>query len=137
MMKWHPRIKKRLLLVDDERDFIDTIKRFLEPRGYATVIAYNGKEALEKATRGADLILLDIMMPGMDGFEVLRRLRSDPATKGIPIIMLTAKAETKDIFEAKGLKATDYLIKPVSMEDLALVLGRYLDQDKRTPADLA
>jgi len=127
---------RKILLVDDERELIETVRPFLEARGYQVVIAYNGREALEKVKDSPDLILLDIMMPGLDGLEVLRRLRNDDSTSKIPIIMLTAKSETKSLFDAQDLEATDYIIKPFSLDDLYTQIGRYLDEDKRRPVKI-
>jgi DNA-binding response OmpR family regulator len=130
---YYTAMSKKILLVDDERELVETVKPFLEDREYEVSVAYNGKEALEKARACPDLILLDIIMPGIDGFEVLRRLRADPVTCDVPVIMLTAKGETRAIFEARSLKATDYLIKPFSLGELSALIGRYLDEDKRRP----
>lgn len=124
---------KKILLIDDEKDFVDLVKKFLEMRGYAVIPAYNGIEALEKTKELPDMVLLDIKMPNMDGLEVLRRLRSNQDTVNTPIIMLTSKAETDSIFETQHLWASDYIIKPINLEDLLTLIKRYLDDDKRRP----
>jgi len=124
---------KKILLIDDEKDFVDSIKEFLEKRGYAVTPAYNGIDGLEKTKELPDMVLLDIKMPDMDGFEVLQHLRSNPRTKNIPIIMLTSKAEVDSIFVSQRLRASDYIIKPVNLEDLLKMIERYLDDDRRWP----
>ena len=87
---------KKILVVDDEKEFVNTISARLEPMGYEIIPAYNGQEALDKATSEMpDLIILDIMMPGMDGLEVLHKLRDNPKTFPLNVIMLTAKGETE------------------------------------------
>ena len=88
--------KKHILLVDDEVDFAQTLALRIELRGYEVSIVHSGEEALRKAKEKPDLILLDVMMPVMGGYEVCRRLRQDNQTKHIPIIMLTAKKMPKD-----------------------------------------
>jgi CheY-like chemotaxis protein len=124
---------KKILLIDDEKDFVDLVKKFLEMRGYAVMPAYNGIDALEKMKELPDMVLLDIKMPDMDGFEVLRHLKSNPDIANAPIIMLTSKAETDSIFESQRLWASDYVIKPINLEDLLTLIKRYLDDDKRRP----
>ena len=119
--------------MDDEEDFVATTKYFLEINGYEVTAAYNGTDALMKAKELPSLILLDIRMPGMTGFEVLRRLKIHSVTKKIPVIILTLKADTQAIFEAKGLYATDYIMKTNSQEDLLVMIKKYIDKDKIKP----
>jgi PleD family two-component response regulator len=118
----------KILVVDDE-DHIRRILKFqLEKKGYRVVLAENGEIALELVRREApDLIILDLMMPKIDGFETCRRIRQSFQTAQIPIIMLTAKTELQD--KIKGLQdgANDYLIKPYSNEELLLRVGNVLD----------
>jgi len=122
----------KVLVVDDE-DHIRRILKFqLEKHGYRVVLAENGEVALEIVRREApDLILLDLMMPRVDGFETCRRIRQNFQTSQIPIIMLTAKSELPD--KIKGLQdgANDYLIKPYSNEELLLRVGNVLDWSLR------
>ncbi|QTA82992.1 Two component system response regulator/histidine kinase [Desulfonema limicola] len=105
----------KILIVDDERYNINVLVDILKP-DYRTIVAKNGEEALKRTMTAPlpDLILLDIMMPGMDGYEVCRQLKSDPKTCFIPVIFITAMTETED--ETKGLElgAIDYITKPVS-----------------------
>ena len=113
-MSEEPGKKQTILAVDDTPENLHIVKSILVPE-YAVKAAVNGKMALKIAeAQQPDLILLDIVMPEMDGYEVCRALKSNPATKGIPVIFLTAKDETED--EAKGfeLGAADYILKPVS-----------------------
>ena len=103
-----------ILVVDDEEDVVEVVSHFLEREGYSVHRAYDGEEALEKITSEIDLILLDIMLPGLDGYEVCKRLRSRVETETIPIIFLTAKIEEEDQVKGLMLGADAYLTKPVS-----------------------
>ena len=101
---------KKILLVDDEKHIVRLVQVNLERMGHTVITAYDGPEALEKVkTDKPDLIVLDVMMPQMDGFEVLKRLKSDPTTRDIPVIMLTAKAQDADVF--RGWQSAMKLIK--------------------------
>jgi class 3 adenylate cyclase/CheY-like chemotaxis protein len=109
-----------LLIVDDNRDNRDILEARLTSRGYATATAVDGEEAVAKAAALLpDLILLDVMMPKLDGLEVTRRLRADPTLPFIPIVLVTAKAAVKDVVAGLEAGADDYLTKPV--EQAALV----------------
>ena len=111
--------KTRLLIIDDEKDFTDTLSMRLEAKGYEIIEAYDGPTGLEKAQIAKpDLIVLDIMMPGMSGFDVCLKLKDDKELKAIPVIVLTAKYQPNDIQFAKELGADAYLTKPVEMETL-------------------
>lgn len=113
----------KILVCDDERHIVRLIQVNLERHGYQVVTAYDGKEGLEKArAEKPDLMVLDVMMPYMDGFEVLKTLKRDPATENLPVIMLTAKAQDKDVFEGYHYGADMYLTKPFNpMELIAFV----------------
>jgi CheY-like chemotaxis protein len=106
--------KKRILVTDDEPDIVDIITRMLECSGYDSIKAYSGEECLEKATRyKPDIIFLDIMMKTMDGWEVASLLKKDPATRDLPVIMVTAVPLTlEDVMERSSL-IEDYIMKPV------------------------
>ena len=106
----------QILVVDDEASIRELLTFNLKKNGYE-VTAADGREALAKAA-GMDLVLLDIMLPEVDGLEVCRRLKADPQTSGIPIIMLTAKAEEIDRVLGLELGADDYVVKPFSMREL-------------------
>lgn len=108
----------KILLVDDEADILEFLKYNLELEGYEITTALNGKEALEKLTENTDLVVLDLMMPILDGFEVLERMKKDSRFKDIPVIFLTAK--NGEISEIKALEsgAVDYIQKPISPKKL-------------------
>lgn len=103
-----------ILLVDDEEDVVEVVSHFLEQEGFNVHKAYTGTEAMEKVTPDIDLIVLDIMLPEMDGYEVCRRLRGRVETELIPIIFLSAKGEEDDQIKGLMMGADAYLTKPVS-----------------------
>ena len=107
----------QIIVVDDEASIRELLSFNLKKNGYSVETAADGREALAKAA-GMDLVLLDIMLPEVDGLEVCRRLKADPQTSGIPIIMLTAKAEEIDRVLGLELGADDYVVKPFSMREL-------------------
>jgi two-component system alkaline phosphatase synthesis response regulator PhoP len=109
---------KTVLVVDDERDIVDLIRYNLNKEGCEVVGAYNGREALERMTIKPDLVILDLMMPVLDGFETCRRLKSDPATARTPIIFLTASSSEVDEVLGLELGAEDYIQKPISPRKL-------------------
>ncbi len=121
---------KKILIIDDEEDLSFFVKANLELAGdYEVVVATSGKAGIKAASQyKPDLILLDIMMPKMDGFEVLKKLKSSHATFSIPVIMLTAKGDDESKLKASKLYDEDYIIKPVRIEFLKTrieeVLGR-------------
>jgi DNA-binding response OmpR family regulator len=111
--------KGTILIIDDEKDLIELVRYNLEKDGYDAISANDGQTGLEIAQRHKlDLIVLDLMMPGMDGLEVCRRLRTDPRTGRIPLIMLTAKATEADRIVGLELGADDYITKPFSPREL-------------------
>jgi two-component system phosphate regulon response regulator PhoB len=103
-----------ILVVDDEEDVVEIISHFLQQEGFNVLTAYDGEEALEQATQDVDLLVLDVMLPGLDGFEVARRLRGRVETEKIPILFLTAKVEEEDQIEGLMAGGDAYLTKPVS-----------------------
>jgi two-component system phosphate regulon response regulator PhoB len=107
-----------ILVVDDEEDVVEIVTHFLKQEGYQVATAFDGEEALRKVTPEINLVVLDIMLPHVDGLEVCRRLRSRVETEMIPIIFLSAKAEEEDQVKGLMLGADDYLTKPVSPEVL-------------------
>jgi len=110
----------KILVVDDEEDILELVRYNLDREGYRVVCATSGEQALSRTrTEPFDLILLDLMLPGMDGLEVAKRLKSKPETRHIPIIMLTAKGEEADIVTGLELGADDYVTKPFSPRILA------------------
>jgi two-component system phosphate regulon response regulator PhoB len=107
--------KERILVVEDEEDIQELIRFNLDREGYEVVCASSGEEALKLASSELpDLILLDLMLPGIDGLEVTKFLRNDPKTEDINIVMLTAKGEEADIVTGLELGADDYITKPFS-----------------------
>ncbi len=120
--------KNKLILVcDDDPLLVDLVEYRLSSRGYDVVIARDGGEALDRLQEGRPAaIVLDVMMPVIDGYEVLRRIREDANLSAVPVIMLTARKKEQDIVEALGLGANDYLVKPFIPEELVARLGRLL-----------
>lgn len=113
-------MRKKILIIDDEQDFAYFIKANLElVSNCEVIVCTKGKKGIKAAVKEMPaLILLDIMMPGMDGFEVLKRLKKSEKTMKIPVIMLTAKNEDKSKIEAAGLYCEDYIVKPVEIRVL-------------------
>jgi DNA-binding response OmpR family regulator len=132
---WHSRpMKPRILVVDDEPDVLDLVTYNLGQAGFATETAADGAEALRKARSSApDLILLDLMLPEMDGLEVCKLLRRDTKTSAIPIIMLTARASEIDRIVGLELGADDYVPKPFSPRELVLRVKKRLEQNSGAP----
>jgi two-component system alkaline phosphatase synthesis response regulator PhoP len=118
---------KKILAVDDERHIVRLIQVNLERAGYQVATAFDGNEALKKVeAEKPDLIVLDVMMPRMDGFEVLKRLQANPETRGIPIVMLTAKAQDADVFRGWSSGVSAYLTKPFNPLELVTFVRRIL-----------
>jgi two-component system, OmpR family, alkaline phosphatase synthesis response regulator PhoP len=111
-------MKQKILIADDERDIVDFLRYNLEKEGFDVLSAKNGLEALSLSKKNPDLILLDIMMPEMDGLEVVRTLKKNSTTAKIPVIFLTAKSAELDEVVGLELGADDYIIKPVSIPKL-------------------
>lgn len=116
---------KKILAVDDEKHIVKLVQVNLERQGYEVITANDGKEALQKVEEEhPDLIVLDVMMPYMDGFEVLQHLRRNPATRDIPVIMLTAKAQDADVFKGWQSGVDLYLTKPFNPMELVSFVKR-------------
>ena len=110
---------KKVLIVDDEANIVISIEFLMKQAGYNIEVAYDGEEALEKTeTFQPDLILLDVMMPKINGFEVCRRVRSNLDWKDTKIIMLTAKGREVEVTKGLALGADSYIIKPFSTKEL-------------------
>ena len=123
---------KKILAVDDERHIVRLVEVNLQRAGYEVVTAFDGKEALEKVkSETPDLVVLDVMMPYMDGFEVLRNLKADPTTAEIPVIMLTAKAQDADVFRGWQSGVDCYLTKPFNPMELLTFVKRIFDSQSR------
>jgi len=120
---------KKILVVDDEVDLVKTIRFSLEGEGYTVLVSYNGEDALNQARKEApDLVLLDIMLPKLDGYKVCRLLKFDERYKHIPIIMLTAKTQEKDKTLGVETGANEYITKPFDMDGLIGKIKTYLNK---------
>ena len=133
-------MKKRVLVVDDEQDILSLVSAMLGER-YDVIVAHEGQEALEVARRQSpDLIILDILMPRMNGYEVLRALKADPATTHVKVIMLTALAQQADRERAQAAGADGFLVKPFSTTMLLDSVIQALDlgpEDEAAASDRA
>jgi DNA-binding response OmpR family regulator len=110
---------KKVLIIDDEVDLVETIRFPLELEGFQVLAAYNGEEGLNQArSENPDLILLDLMLPKLDGYKVCRLLKFDERYKHIPIFMLTAKTQEKDKILGKETGADEYFTKPFDIDEL-------------------
>lgn len=111
---------QRILIVEDEEAIVEVVSRTLRRHGYETASAADGDDALEKAfSLRPDLVILDLMLPKMDGWEVCRRLKADRQTASVPVLMLTARREERDVVEGLEIGADDYMKKPFSLAELA------------------
>jgi DNA-binding NarL/FixJ family response regulator len=129
---------KQLLVVDDDPSLLLAVSETLRAEGYEVATARRGAEAMVRVAESLpDLIISDIRMPGMDGYQLARQLRSAPRTRLVPIIFLTAKDETADRIEGFRTGVDAYLTKPFEPEELAAVVKSILDRVQRTHADLA
>ena len=107
--------RESVLVVDDERDILELVKYNLDKEGYQVTVVATGEDALAATrTKMPDIVVLDLMLPGVDGLEVCRRLKADPKTRSIPIVMLTAKGDEADVVTGLELGASDYVTKPFS-----------------------
>lgn len=107
-----------ILVVDDEKDILELLKYNLEKEGYKVLTAHNGREALKVVRQKPDLVILDIMMPELDGWEVCKAIRKDPSTAKIPVVFLTARDSEFDEVLGLELGADDYIVKPVKVRTL-------------------
>lgn len=111
--------REKIIAIEDEADILEVIQYNLKREGYKVVTSTDGDDGLGKVRKEApDLVLLDLMLPGLDGIEVCRHLKQDPVTRPIPIIMVTAKGEEADVVLGLGVGADDYIIKPFSPKEL-------------------
>ncbi len=129
-------VKKHIFVVEDEEDILDLIRHHLMKEGYAVSTATNGMEAIKAILRKTpDLILLDLMLPGMDGLEVCQTLKKNPVSTDIPILMVTAKDEESDVVAGLELGADDYVIKPFRMKELIARVRAALRRRRGPPPD--
>ncbi len=126
----------RVLIVDDECDIVESIKFNLELENVECLEAFDGEEALSKAKKECpDLIILDIMLPKMNGYKVSRLLKFDEKYKDIPIIMLTARAQESDLKIGENTGANEYVTKPFEMDKLIALIKQYLFPEKSSHGD--
>jgi phosphate regulon transcriptional regulator PhoB len=130
---------KTILVVDDEADIVELVSYNLKKEGFGVDVAYDGETALKKIRSGPfDLIVLDLMLPGVQGLELCRMIRNDPAVAATPIVMLTAKGEEVDKVLGLEIGADDYMIKPFSPRELVArvkAILRRSEHQKTAPAD--
>lgn len=127
---------KKILAVDDEKHIVRLVQINLLKEGYEVVTATNGREAVEAvAQHKPDLIVMDVMMPELDGFGALEILKADPKTAGIPVIMLTAKAQDADVFKGWQSGADLYLTKPFNPSELITFVKRIFDSQAEEKDD--
>jgi DNA-binding response OmpR family regulator len=111
--------KTRILVVEDEPDILEVIQYNLEREGFKVIACRDGEQGLSHMrTDAPDLVVLDLMLPGIDGVEMCRRAKADPVTRGIPVIMVTARSEEADVVLGLGIGADDYVVKPFSPREL-------------------
>jgi two-component system alkaline phosphatase synthesis response regulator PhoP len=121
---------KKILIVDDEADLVETVRFPLEMEGFNVLVSYNGEDALNQARKEKpDLIILDLMLPKLDGYKVCRLLKFDEKYKHIPILMLTAKTQEKDKILGMGTGADEYITKPFEMDYLMEKVKAYLNKN--------
>ena len=126
--------KRKILVVDDEKIISDTVTLILQSRNYEVITASNGSEGVMKArSEHPDLILLDIMMPVMNGHDACAKLKEDKSTKKIPVLMLTGQGERDAVMKARLTGADDYVLKPFTMATLLTKINQQLGQSQRMP----
>jgi DNA-binding response OmpR family regulator len=119
-------MKRKILVIDDEKLLVKSTCMALSFSGFDAQGVLDGEEGVRKAAEfGPDLILLDIMMPGLDGWQVLGKLKENPATKNIPVVIFSAKEHSNGTELARSRGAADYLAKPFDAEDMTHVIGKY------------
>ena len=123
----------RVLIIEDSADIAELIKHYLDRAGYDTTVHASGRDGLVAARQSPpDAVILDIMLPGMDGMQVCQALRAEPATAGLPILMLTARGEEADRVRGLELGADDYVTKPFSPKELVARVGALLRRADRS-----
>ena len=124
----------RILVVEDDRDIAELVERYLQKAGFSIELLSSGRDALKAiADRTPDLLILDLMLPHVDGLEICRSVRSDPRTAAIPIIMLTARAEESERIVGLEIGADDYVAKPFSPNELVARVRALLRRTQRQP----
>lgn len=121
-------MNKKILIVDDERDIVETLKFILESEGFNCIVAYDGEDALNLAkTENPDLIVLDVMLPKINGYKVCRLLKFDAKYKHIPILMVTARTQEEDKIIGEETGANEYITKPFDIETITKLVKEYLN----------
>src|SRR6476619_3219733 len=124
--------EERILIVDDDEDILLIVQTILANAGYSVLVARNGREGVDLALDSRpDLILLDVMMPELSGWEVCTTLKSAPETRQIPIALLTVKSEIRDLITGMQVGADDYITKPFTRKKLLSTVNRLLDEKRR------
>ena len=129
-------MKQQILVIDDERDLCEILRFNLTSAGFEVHTAYSGEEALTKDLSSYDLLLLDVMMPGMSGFELAARLKQDAGTADIPIIFLTALNDEEDTLYGFDLGADDYIAKPFSVREMVARVKAVLGRTSANPSSV-
>jgi DNA-binding response OmpR family regulator len=131
-----PMAKEKILVVDDEEDILELVRFNLSREGHEVLCAETGENALEiLKSRPVDLLVLDLMLPGIDGFSVTKRVKNDPRLQHVPIVMLTAKGSETDVVTGLQLGAEDYITKPFSPRVLIARIHKILRRMVQTPAE--
>lgn len=126
---------KTILIIEDQPDMRENIATILEMENYAVLTANDGEEGIQSAqAEKPDLILCDVMMPKLDGYGVLQKIRQDRTIAGTPFVFLTARGEKRDLRSGMNLGADDYLTKPVTATDLLAAVGARLERECKRPA---
>jgi len=127
----------KLLIIEDERDIVQALEYNLKKEGYSVSKAYDGLQGLKLIKElSPDLILLDLMLPGVDGLEICRQVKKDPKTENLPVIMLTAKGAEADKVVGLEVGADDYIVKPFSMRELIARIKAVLKRYGKKPKEL-
>ncbi len=122
-------MSKKILIADDETDIVETLQFMLEVEGFECLTAYNGEDALNLAKREMpDLLILDVMMPKINGYKVCRLLKFDAKYKNIPILMVTARSQEEDKMIGEETGADEYITKPFEINDVVEKVKKYLEQ---------
>jgi two-component system, OmpR family, alkaline phosphatase synthesis response regulator PhoP len=128
-------MKKTILVVDDEKDIVDLLSYNLNKEGFTVITARNGREALERVKQKPDLIILDIMMPEMNGLQVIQEMKKDKDLTSIPVILLTAKKSETDEIVGLEIGADDYIVKPVKIGKIIARVHAALRRKEQTAND--
>ena len=129
-------MKQQILVIDDERDLCEILRFNLTAAGFEVHTAFSGEDALQQGITNYDLLLLDVMMPHMSGFELAKRLKQDPDTAAVPIIFLTALNDEEDTLHGFDLGADDYIAKPFSVREVVARVKAVLGRTSATPSSV-